>query len=309
MPIPFILGAGAIAAAGLGIKKGAEGISDLSTANRIVKESDNLLAKKRKEIDILRVDTNDELRNLGQLKIDIFNSQIKHIIDTIKKIKDAGSTLENFNQSLTEQEYVAMQKSMTASIELENGLASGAAAGALVGMGAYGSVGLLASASTGTAISTLSGAAAKSATLAWLGGGSLASGGLGMAGGTMVLGGLVTGPALAVSGLHLASKGEEALTQAAAHEARNEKNIAAIELMKVGVKAIITNALEVQLVLLETVKRFEKIKVNDASDPKAFETMLALGKSLKKILDQPILDSNGQAVSNIRYKLDGYLTI
>lgn len=42
-------------------------------------------------------------------------------------------------------------------------------------------------ASTGTAISSLSGAAATSAALAWLGGGSLASGGFGMAGGALVL--------------------------------------------------------------------------------------------------------------------------
>ena len=42
-------------------------------------------------------------------------------------------------------------------------------------------------ASTGTAISTLSGAAATKATLAWLGGGALAAGGFGVAGGVVVL--------------------------------------------------------------------------------------------------------------------------
>lgn len=42
-------------------------------------------------------------------------------------------------------------------------------------------------ASTGTAISTLSGAAASNAALAWLGGGTLAAGGSGVAGGTALL--------------------------------------------------------------------------------------------------------------------------
>ena len=42
-------------------------------------------------------------------------------------------------------------------------------------------------ASTGTAISALSGAAATNAALAWLGGGTLASGGLGIAGGHALL--------------------------------------------------------------------------------------------------------------------------
>ena len=62
------------------------------------------------------------------------------------------------------------------------------------GVGAYaavtattGLVGALGTASTGTAISTLSGAAASNATLAWLGGGALAAGGGGIVVGTAVL--------------------------------------------------------------------------------------------------------------------------
>ena len=52
-------------------------------------------------------------------------------------------------------------------------------------------------ASTGTAISSLSGIAASNATLAWLGGGSIAAGGFGMTGGLVVLlgGGAVIGSA------------------------------------------------------------------------------------------------------------------
>lgn len=50
-----------------------------------------------------------------------------------------------------------------------------------------GAVGALATASTGTAISGLSGVAASNATLAWLGGGSLAAGGGGMAAGAAAL--------------------------------------------------------------------------------------------------------------------------
>ena len=57
---------------------------------------------------------------------------------------------------------------------LAGGLASGAMAGALTAFGAYGVAGALATASTGTAIASLSGAAATNATLAFFGGGSLA---------------------------------------------------------------------------------------------------------------------------------------
>src|SRR5699024_12634359 len=55
-------------------------------------------------------------------------------------------------------------------------------------------------------LSGLSGAAASNATLAWLGGGALSAGGYGVAGGTLVLGGVVAGPALAVGGLIMSDR-------------------------------------------------------------------------------------------------------
>ncbi|MEU5084426.1 MULTISPECIES: hypothetical protein [Streptomyces] len=73
-------------------------------------------------------------------------------------------------------------------------LAGGALAGSGAGAGTFLAVGAFATASTGTAISGLSGAAAISATLAWLGGGSLAAGGGGMAAGTTVLSAIVAAP-------------------------------------------------------------------------------------------------------------------
>jgi len=59
-----------------------------------------------------------------------------------------------------------------------------------------------ATAGTGTAISGLSGAALTNATLAWIGGGTLASGGGGMAAGTAVLAGIsATGVGLLAVGI------------------------------------------------------------------------------------------------------------
>ena len=94
-------------------------------------------------------------------------------------------------------------------------MAGSVGAGAVTAVGVYGAVSFLGTASTGTAIATLSGAAAKSATLAWLGGGAIAAGGGGMALGTMVLGGVVAGPALLVAGLFASSKAEKVETEVA----------------------------------------------------------------------------------------------
>lgn len=62
-------------------------------------------------------------------------------------------------------------------------------------------------ASTGTAISSLSGAAATNAALAWLGGGTLAAGGGGVAAGTAIVSAVATGGAVvAIAGVGLIGK-------------------------------------------------------------------------------------------------------
>lgn len=82
--------------------------------------------------------------------------------------------------------------------QLLRGSAVGAAAGGAVGgAAAFGTFSLAAAfgtASTGTAIAALTGIAASNATFAFLGGGSLAAGGLGIVGGTAVLGAIVAAP-------------------------------------------------------------------------------------------------------------------
>lgn len=78
-----------------------------------------------------------------------------------------------------------------------NSVAAGATVGSVAAIGSWSLVSLLGRASTGTAIVTLSGAAATNATLAWFGGGALAAGGAGMAGGSMLLGGIVLVPMIA----------------------------------------------------------------------------------------------------------------
>jgi hypothetical protein len=89
-------------------------------------------------------------------------------------------------------------------------LGVGAAAGAGVGAVTFASVGTMATASTGTAIASLKGAAATSATLAWLGGGSIAVGGGGVAAGTLILGGIVAAPVIITIGAVAEFQGRKA---------------------------------------------------------------------------------------------------
>ena len=84
--------------------------------------------------------------------------------------------------------------------------AGGLGAGSAVAIGSWSLVSIIGTASTGTAISSLTGIAATNATLAWFGGGALAAGGFGMAGGTLLLGGLALVPLVAFSSWHARSK-------------------------------------------------------------------------------------------------------
>jgi hypothetical protein len=108
-------------------------------------------------------------------------------------------------------------------------LGASAVAG-MAGAAAYGAtttaVMAFATASTGTAISSLSGAAASNAALAWLGGGSLAAGGGGMAAGAVVLGAIAAVPTVAVGGFFLHQAGRKALAKAQAYAAEVDAAIA-----------------------------------------------------------------------------------
>jgi len=309
MPIPFILGGLALAAGGFGVKKGIDASEKNDKAKRIIKRSRRYYEDAKNETEQKQSQTNETLKDLGLLMVDIFTNEIKTLIELMQKCKQGKSEYQD-KRYLTESELKELNIAVNNSIEISSGLASGATAGALTGMGAYGAVGMLASATTGTAIDTLSGAAATNATLAWLGGGSLASGGLGIAGGTAVLGGLVAGPLIAVGGMFLDSKAEENLSDAREKEA--EVNIAIEEMRTVqtSLNAIISRVDELEDILIETRHKFNKIRsnLNDCKDEE-FKVLLTIGKTLKNLLDIPVLDEEGQANSQISYKIEQTLKL
>ena len=87
-----------------------------------------------------------------------------------------------------------IERLSSVTIGLAGGAAGGAALGASAAAGAYTAAGAFGTASTGAAISGLVGVAARNATLAWLGGGSLLAGGGGMAAGVAALAGIALTP-------------------------------------------------------------------------------------------------------------------
>lgn len=173
-----------------------------------------------------------------------------------------------------------------------------------------GAVGALASASTGTAISSLSGAAATNATLAWLGGGSIATGGGGMAAGATVLTGLTAGAtagvALIAAGLIASVHYSKKLTEAKEYQKEIEIMVANMEKLWALLDGINNRIAELSLVTSELEKRIlsyllylEPLSVDyDATDEyynRIFQKVGLLVKSMSELAQTPLLDEMGNA--------------
>jgi len=320
MAIPFILGGMAIAAAVTGVSKGLDAKDKNEKAQRIIRRVKRDFNDKKSELEEQGHILNENLENFSKLKLDIWTTQIGILVELIKRCKKLNAKLEHENLSFTPEEVEKLEKMVHTSLEISSGIGKGLQSGVLTAFGAYGGVGMLASASTGTAISTLSGAAATNATLAWLGGGSLAAGGGGMALGTAVLGGIVAGPLIAVTGLVMNSKAEENLTEAYEYESETRKQI---EKMDTSIEEInITNERinELTHIIQELTIRFDNIayKINNVNviekikryfDKSKFcelqelENLLLLGKNLKQALEISLLDEEGNNNSNFKKEL------
>ncbi|MGB9578301.1 MAG: hypothetical protein ACPL3S_03425, partial [Halothiobacillaceae bacterium] len=185
------------------------------------------------------------------------------------------------------------------------------------------------------AIGSLSGAAATKATLAWLGGGALSAGGLGVAGGTYVLGGLVAGPALAIAGFAMASKAEEAVTKAEEYAAEVKEKIAALKPFHVMLDGIAENAAEVAVVLDRLHAEFEvarqryeeelekstlssnlwrKLNASTreqhaAALDEALQRMILVFKTIKEIVQQPLLDEQQMPLVGFKEQLARILEV
>jgi len=321
MPLPFILGGLALAAAGYGVKKGVDAKDDFDTAERYNRRAERIYDEAKDNLESKKEKTDAELQNLGKLKVDIYENSLKEFSNTFGKIKniDFEDNLERGTlNSVDEQDVLDIQDTVLKMEEILGGGVTALGSGALAGFGALGGVGMLASASTGTAIASLSGAAATNATLAWLGGGALSAGGFGMAGGMAVLGGIVAGPVLAVGGMMMASKAEEAKHTAYANY---DKAKAAVEQMHSasvvldGIYKRVEEFIEIlepiNIELEEKLVRLKEI-VNNSNDWRAYgqeekETVMttaSIAKTVKNICDVPIIDENGEVTKKSKTVLN-----
>ncbi|AFI04999.1 hypothetical protein [Helicobacter cetorum] len=215
--LPLALG-GIAAVIGVGARKAYDGYEDRKTAENIQKQAQRYYeCRKLWQNDTQKI-TNESLENLGRSYLEVgkilneFDTLAQKLIKKFNAHKQRGGL--DFKTSIPQAKLTSMRDFSYTAVGVLGILAGSSAVGAAAAFATYGGVMALGAASTGTAIASLNGVAATNATLAALGGGSLAAGGFGIAGGTAVLGGVVAAPIIAIAGFAYASHGAECLKKA-----------------------------------------------------------------------------------------------
>ncbi|WP_352407917.1 hypothetical protein [Acetoanaerobium noterae] len=224
MPIPLILGVGAAIAGVAGVGTAAHGAKKMKDANDTMKATESQHRRNIEKFENQNKLTNEKMDELGKLELKVLKG-FEDFSNVIEKIQNRPK-FEQYNKDGVSLPTYDKEELKTVSVGagVLLGGVGGAAAGTFGGFAAAGAttsaVMALGTASTGTAIASLSGVAATNATLAALGGGAIAAGGGGMALGTTILGATTLGVGLLVGGIifnvtggKLSDKADEAYSQ------------------------------------------------------------------------------------------------
>ena len=313
MPIPFIIVGATIAMGVSGVGLGAKGGYDQHRAQQLNKESNKRAENAALRLEDLRKKCGKSLQDLGDEKLFVLNGSVTRFVDAFSQLKNVDFTesegLDELGKIQMGTKEFSEMKALTAfSSSLLQGSTTGLAGGALTALGAYGAASALATASTGTAIASLHGAAAANATLAWFGGGSIAAGGAGMAGGAAVLGGIVAGPALLCMGIIVGAKAGKNLENARANayqtnEICEELENGSVECIAIRRRSYMFYNLLARLDAYLTPLTFamEEIIKAEGTDYSQFSNQsrktiasaAATVSSVKAVLDTPILTDSG----------------
>ena len=277
--------------------------------------ADKIMKDTNQEIEHIRIYANDRLEVLGRARCEVLQSTVGRFIRIANSLKtsvkekefELSANLSVSDADFKELEGVEMNASnLLATAASGGGLAVAACSG--IPAAVTGVVGAVCSASTGTAISSLSGAAATNATLAWLGGGSLAAGGGGVAAGATVLAGIkiaATGfgaliGAAMIAGQIYSKKHTDAENYLAEVQKWQAKSMAAAEIMKGVIRRsdeLLSITLRLEGRIIPALDEFEALvpvfDLQNLEHKKIAQRAAILVKSMSELAQAPLLDAEG----------------
>lgn len=266
MPLPLIIGGLAAVAGAAGIGSGIHGGVKMKEA----KDTMNL-AKRKHERAVNRYEEQNKettalMDSIGKRELKIVAS-FKTFSDIIEQIQGRPDfNIQLGGMDLPQYQADELRKISNGAVEILGSITTAGIAGSLAASGVTTAVTAFGAASTGTAISGLSGAAATNATLAAIGGGSLASGGGGMALGSAILGGatlgvglLVGGAILGVTGSKLSDQADEAYRQASRTEEKVDKIVGYLKELTNVAESFELSLMEVEVQYKKRLARLDEI--------------------------------------------------
>ena len=313
MPIPLLFIGLATFSGSVGVGKSVKAGIDAVEAKKINKSANEIVKESTDWLNSQRNACGNSLGHLGEEKLFILNCSITEFLDSFTKIKNVDfretEGIDELNKlQIDEHEFEELQSMVNFAGSIAGGMAAGTTGGALIAFGAYSAAQALACASTGTAIASLSGAAATNATLAFFGGGSMAAGGLGMHAGAAVLGGLVAGPALMLFGFVAGAAAKKNLDQAYTNKAEAiqvaaELNAGALQCEAIRRRTYMFYNLLARLdaCFLPLIYKMEDILKNEGDDyriykpesKKTIASCASIAVTIKSVLDTPLLTEEG----------------
>lgn len=313
IPVALIV-AGALTG-GSGVALGGKGAYDLKKAGEQINRERERYDRRYAEIEICVVTTNGRIADLGRRQKSALETVVVRFVEFLRRnerrVKESQRVLADGVESDQARVAGGEKLSVDAVAWLGGVLGSAVAYGGTSAavMTTATSFGV---ASTGAAISGLSGVAATNATMAWLGGGSLAAGGGGMAAGAAALNFVTVGPALLVGGAMVKGQGKKALTQAQEVAAKVAVGIAELDESETRLAAVTSRADEI-CSLLDELTRKATVALDELEsepfDPVAHAPRLQraalLAKAVGEVAAVPIVDDSGDLTehsANVRVK-------
>lgn len=319
MAIPIIFGAIAAATGALGVGKGIKGALDTKEASDVQERAEKLIKNEQAWMKYAKDKANSAIKELGKTKLQSSANEINDFVNIYSQIKSVelqeSVGLDEMRRiNMSSSSLKEMKNTALGAIDVLGGGIAGVGAGVLLGWGTYGGVMALGTASTGAAIGGLSGVAATNATLAWLGGGAIAAGGGGMALGTVVLGGIIAGPALLVAGGIFGAKAKEKLHNAYSNLSEAQRIVSELKTAEATLDIITDNAKQLNDIIhkirkiVSTANCEMKNVVDNNTNWKEYSkidknTIIAAMKSvqiLKKLIDMPLLTEDGMLTEDIK---------
>ncbi len=290
--------------AGAGIVTGIDGVSKIDEAQKIAQDARTRYERKREAVERLLRSTQALAHEYSQLQIQIHYQTLERFVTFVDRID--RSTDKNVPQLLAGIEQVSLQQIQQYQATLADVKPIAASCLDRVKIEGMGSrdrtapIDLLGMNST----ETTPGRSISVASLGWLGGTLGAAGGATLAFGSVLAGGAVAAPILAIGGFVLGRKGGKSLAESSRYEEISQAEIAKLNAFEdllghlqrriVELKQLVINLNDRAILGL---REIELQNFSGERNPEKLQQVALLMKTLAEVMKTPVFDPNAKLSS------------